>query len=81
MKTSSLTIAFLLAASFAQATEYHVAKDGHDENTGSEKEPFLTIQHAANLAQPGDVITVHEGVCRERVNPPRGGKSDDNRIV
>jgi len=27
------------------------------------------------------VITVHEGVYRERVNPPRGGSSDDKRIV
>ena len=31
---------------------------------------------AARLVQPGDVITVHEGVYRERVNPPRGGASD-----
>jgi alpha-N-arabinofuranosidase len=40
-----------------------------------------TIQRAAELAQPGDVITVHEGVYRERVNPPRGGRSDRKRIV
>ena len=38
--------------------------------------PFRTIQHAADLAQPGDVITVHEGVYRERISPPRGGGSD-----
>jgi alpha-N-arabinofuranosidase len=81
MKTSSLTIVLLLAAGFAQAREYHVAKDGHNENTGSETEQFLTIQHAADLAQPGDVITVHEGVYRERVNPPRGGTSDKKRII
>lgn len=30
---------------------------------------------------PGDTITVHEGVYRERVSPPRGGTSDDRRIV
>jgi len=70
-----------LAAGFAQATEYHVAKCGHNENTGSEKEPFLTVHRAANLAQPGDVITVYEGVYRERINPPRGGISDDKRIT
>jgi alpha-N-arabinofuranosidase len=33
------------------------------------------------LAQPGDVITVHEGVYRERINPPRGGSSGRKRIV
>jgi parallel beta-helix repeat protein len=36
---------------------------------------------AAKLAQPGDVITVHEGTYRERVTPPRGGASDRMRIT
>ncbi len=36
---------------------------------------------AAEIAQPGDVITVHEGVYRERINPPRGGQSDSKRIT
>jgi len=36
---------------------------------------------AARLARPGDVITVHEGVYRERIAPPRGGLSDKKRIV
>jgi len=61
--------------------EYHVAKTGDDKNEGSSLSPLLTIQAAAELAQPGDVITVHEGIYRERVNPPRGGTSDDKRIV
>ena len=65
----------------AQATTFHVASNGSDANRGSEAAPFRTIQHAANLAQPGDVITVHEGIYRERVSPPRGGTSDANRIV
>ncbi len=61
--------------------EYHVAKNGSDANTGTSDEPFLTIQKAASMAQPGTLITVHKGVYRERVNPPRGGSSDDMRIV
>lgn len=32
-------------------------------------------------AQPGDTITVHEGIYRLRVNPRRGGTLDDQRIV
>jgi alpha-N-arabinofuranosidase len=40
-----------------------------------------TISAAALRAQAGDVITVHEGVYRERINPPRGGESDQKRIV
>ena len=33
------------------------------------------------MAQPGDVVTVHQGVYRELVNPPRGGESDAKRII
>jgi alpha-N-arabinofuranosidase len=48
---------------------------------GTPLRPFATISAAALVAQPGDVVTVHEGVYRERVNPPRGGESDSKRIV
>jgi alpha-N-arabinofuranosidase len=64
-----------------QARTFYVAFNGSDANAGTDEAPFRTIQHAANLAQPGDVITVHEGVYRERIDPPRGGTSDTNRIV
>jgi alpha-N-arabinofuranosidase len=68
-------------AARADAKEFHVAIDGNDGNRGSKSSPFRTIQHAADLAKPGDTITVHAGVYRERVNPPRGGTSDRERIV
>lgn len=63
------------------AAEFHVTTNGSDTNSGAINAPLRTIQHAAELAQPGDVITVHAGVYRERINPPRGGTSDDRRIV
>jgi len=75
-------IAFLtIAGTGAFATEFHVAKHGDDANRGTKKAPLRTIQRAADLAQPGDVITVHQGVYRERVNPPHGGTSERKRIV
>jgi len=55
------------------AAEFHVATAGADSNPGTRARPLRTIQRAADLAQSGDVITVHEGVYRERINPPRGG--------
>ncbi|WP_132217716.1 DUF1565 domain-containing protein [Mariniflexile fucanivorans] len=64
-----------------QAKEYHVAKTGNDFNTGTKEAPFKTISKAAKIAQPGDVITVHEGVYREWVNPAYAGMNDLNRIV
>jgi alpha-L-arabinofuranosidase len=63
------------------ATEFHVATTGDDASRGTKSAPFRTIQHAADLAQPGDTITVHEGVYREYINPPRGGSSERQRIT
>ena len=74
-------LAALSVSTAAQASTFYVATIGNDANRGTEAAPFRTIQHAADLAQPGDVITVHEGFYRERVSPPRGGTSDAKRIV
>lgn len=63
------------------ASEIHVATNGNDGNQGTRARPLRTIQRAAVIARPGDVITVHRGVYRERVDPPRGGTSDRQRIV
>ncbi len=65
-----LTVLLLIAAP-ASAREYHVGAD----------HPLKTVSAAAELAQPGDTIWVHEGVYREEINPPRGGLSEDQRIV
>ena len=75
----SLTAALCLNA--AADREYHVAVTGNDTNDGSAAAPLRTISAAAALAQPGDTVTVHEGVYREWVNPPRGGESDAKRIT
>jgi len=61
--------------------KYHVSKMGSDFNEGSLKEPFLTIQKAAELAVSGDFIIVHEGVYREWVKPRYSGRSNDERIT
>lgn len=65
----------------ANNREFHVSVNGNDVNEGSQSSMLRTITAAALLAQPGDVITVHEGVYREQINPPRGGESDTRRIV
>ncbi len=76
-----LALAFFQSLEVTRAAEFHVAPNGSDLNAGSQAAPVRTIQHAAELAKPGDVVTVHAGVYRERVNPPRGGTSDTNRIT
>ena len=63
------------------AKEYHVAKTGDDKNQGTLVSPFLSIQAAADLAHPGDIITIHKGVYRESISPSRGGDSKSKPIV
>jgi alpha-N-arabinofuranosidase len=67
--------------SVASAREYHVSPSGNDAHPGTKTRPLRTISAAARLAAAGDMITVHQGVYREQVNPPRGGESDTKRIV
>jgi hypothetical protein len=61
--------------------KYHIAKNGADQNCGTSENPFLTINRAARIAQPGDEIIVHEGVYRECVNPLFKGLSNRRRII
>jgi alpha-N-arabinofuranosidase len=61
--------------------EFHVAQNGRDDADGSSPRPFGSIQRAADVARAGDAITIHAGIYRERVSPPRGGESDDRRIT
>jgi len=65
----------------AGSKEYHVSVTGIDTNPGTISKPFKTISRAAEVSQPGDTITVHRGIFRERINPPRGGMSNNKRIV
>lgn len=69
------------AAEEGMGKEYYVSMLGNDSWEGTASAPLRTISAAAAKAEPGDVITVHEGTYRERINPPRGGESDTKRIV
>ena len=60
-----LLIVFSFIGFAVSAREINVAKTGNDSNKGTKESPLLTIQAAAYIAQPGDVIMVHEGVYRE----------------
>jgi Right handed beta helix region/Protein of unknown function (DUF1565) len=63
------------------ASALHVATTGSDSSDGSQSDPLRTINRAAELAQAGDTVVVHEGVYREWVRPRRGGLSDQRRIT
>jgi len=63
------------------AREIHVAKTGSDSASGNQTGPFMTVNKAASIAQPGDAVTVHAGTYREWIKPPRGGSGDSKRIT
>lgn len=79
-KIKLLVLTFLVSAGIS-AKEYHVSVKGNDGDNGSVSKPFRTINQAARVAMPGDVILVHSGIYREQITPPRGGNSDTERIV
>jgi len=81
MRKVALIVLVALLARSVSAREYHVSVDGRDTNDGSVSAPLKTISAAVQKAQAGDIVLVHAGTYRERVNPPRGGESDQKRIA
>ena len=55
------------------STTWFVSPAGSDKNSGTIDQPFQTIQHAADLAQPGDTVDIRGGVYRETVSPAGSG--------
>jgi hypothetical protein len=83
--TAALAVLALPAAIPAHAADaprvLYVAKSGSDGNAGTQSSPYLTINHAAQVAQPGDTVVVHAGLYRETVKPARGGTDEQHRIT
>jgi len=51
-----------------------------DSNPGTREAPFLTINKAAQVLQPGERVVIMAGVYRERIDPARGGTGPDKMI-
>ncbi|HKE46998.1 MAG TPA: right-handed parallel beta-helix repeat-containing protein [Rhodanobacteraceae bacterium] len=55
-------------APFVPARTLYVAPNGSDDNAGTNpSQPLQTIQHAADLSQPGDLVSIAAGTYREDV--------------
>ncbi len=64
-----------LATSSIMAQDYVVSPGGDDSNAGTSAAlAWKTIQHAAALAEPGDVISMRAGTYRESVRPAHSGR-------
>jgi len=74
-----LLLVWLLTSSFlttGSAREWFVRQadpNASDTADGSADHPLRTINAAAQLAQPGDIVTVGAGIYHEWISPARGG--------
>lgn len=73
MKQTLLTFVFGITMLPLLATDYYVAKDGNDSNSGTAENPFLTISKAAAVMVAGDVCLIKAGVYRETLSPNVSG--------
>lgn len=66
----------ILPVSFVvSAMNYYVSPSGNDLASGGPDQPFKTIQHAAELAGPGDTCLISAGIYRETLKPTHSGSS------
>ncbi len=61
---------------FTTGTEYYVSLNGADANPGAFDLPWRTIQHAADVVQPGDTVYVEAGTYVEGVDFTTSGTVD-----
>lgn len=66
-------LVMLISLSFTSATTYYVSTTGSDTNPGTEAQPWLTIQKAANVAIAGDNVIVGNGTYAEMIETKRAG--------
>ncbi len=59
------------------AAVYHVdAMKGSVQGSGTEADPFLTIQQATRVLQPGDTALIREGIYHEQIMGGNSGTPD-----
>src|SRR3954451_19205616 len=71
-----LTNSFAAIASAREGCAQKADPNASDTADGSADHPLRTINAAAQLAQPGDVVTVGAGIYHEWVSAARGGTAE-----
>lgn len=61
-KLSASMLLVLLVTHLAFGTDYYVATNGSDSNSGTISSPFATLPHAISVVSPGDYIYMRGGV-------------------
>jgi len=61
-KSANATVNLTAPAAISPVGQYYVSPTGSDSNSGTQAAPFLTIQRAADVVNPGDTVIVEDGV-------------------
>ncbi len=77
----SATASITLLAQAPTGSTYYVATDGNDSSNGSINSPWLTVQHAADMAVAGDTVLARGGVYNEHVGFSVSGDTTDGPIT
>ncbi len=76
LKESSIIVTYSTNSSgISSSKTYYVAKNGNNANLGTETQPWLTIQKAADTLVAGETVYVKEGTYYERVNVGNSGSA------
>ncbi len=73
LKESSVIVTYSTTSS---GKTYYVAKNGNDANPGTETQPWLTIQKAANTLVAGETVYIRGGTYYERVSAVNSGNAN-----
>ena len=76
-----LSVTVALCAAAKPATSLYVSAKGNDSNPGTREKPLLTLQHAADLAKPGDTVDVRGGKYCERLAVTSSGNATQGYIT
>lgn len=72
-----IPILFFTQTAHAASTYYVSASAPNDNGLGTQAQPFKTIQHAADIVNPGDTVLVNDGIYTSVSGTP----CDDDRAV
>jgi hypothetical protein len=61
----------------SNGTVDYVAPTGSDSNSGTESQPWQTIQKAADTLVAGDTVCIRAGTYKEQVIPLNSGSADN----
>ncbi len=73
-----ISLAFI---SFIYSAEYYISNLGDSLNLGTFESPFLKVQQAADIMQPGDICYIRQGVYHENIIMNNNNGNEGNPIV